>query len=256
MTAADAYGPDVARIYDLIVYGRADVEVEGAEWDFLRSTLDSCSAREVLDIGCGAGRHLLPLARAGFQVTGLDNSQGMIDECRRRLDEHGLDAELVCGDMTRMDRDACYDAVLAMDSVICYLPDAESIVAALAGMKRALRPGGLLVLDNHNFLALHDTFDQTAMEVVEADGVRISYSDSRWYDDFPSIFHVEIVAQVEESDGRQYEVRNEEVLKAMTTGEMLALVSRAGFDDVCLLSGYEPCPEQPLCSDRIIILAR
>jgi SAM-dependent methyltransferase len=256
MTQADPYGPEIARIYDLIVYGRTEVETEGAEWDFLKAALDAGSACDVLDVGCGTGRHLAPLARAGFRVTGLDISQGMIDECRRRTVQHGLDVALLCGDIMHLERNACYDAVLAMDSVICYLPDADAIVTALTGMRRALRPGGLLVLDNHNFLALHDTFDRTATEVVQADGVRISYTDTRWYDDFPSIFHVEVVAQVQESDGRTYELRNEEVLRAMTSSETVALVRQAGFDDVRLLSGYEPCAEAPLCSDRIIVLAR
>ena len=44
----------------------------------------------ILDIGCGTGRHLIPLAQAGFHVTGIDSSNGMLSELQKKLPTAGI----------------------------------------------------------------------------------------------------------------------------------------------------------------------
>ncbi|HLK25621.1 MAG TPA: class I SAM-dependent methyltransferase, partial [Caulobacteraceae bacterium] len=44
----------------------------------------------VLDLACGVGRLLLPLARAGVDIDGCDLSGDMLDHCRRKADAEGL----------------------------------------------------------------------------------------------------------------------------------------------------------------------
>lgn len=253
----EPYQDRVARIYDWIVYGSDEAELGEDEWVFLRAAFDQAAGRpvrDVLDVGCGTGRHLLPLARAGYAVTALDNAPGMIAECRRRLDAEGLDAALRRADMADVDDREAFDAVLAMDSVITYLLDADDVVAVLRRFHAALRPGGLLVLDNHNLLHMWDTSDEPYHGEAGDEDVRISYVDRRWYDDFPSIFHVEIVAQVEEN-GETWEVVNEEVLKAMTADEVRHYLAAAGFADVRVLPGYELDAPPALTSERMVFLA-
>jgi SAM-dependent methyltransferase len=41
----------------------------------------------VLELGCGTGRILIPTARAGIDISGLDSSEGMLKVCRARLDK-------------------------------------------------------------------------------------------------------------------------------------------------------------------------
>ena len=47
-------------------------------------------AGPVLELGCGTGRALLPLARDGFAVTGVDLSPAMLALARRKIDQAGL----------------------------------------------------------------------------------------------------------------------------------------------------------------------
>jgi 2-polyprenyl-3-methyl-5-hydroxy-6-metoxy-1,4-benzoquinol methylase len=54
----------------------------------------------VLDAGCGYGRIALPLARAGYAVTGIDLAANLIDAARRTADAEGLTVELTVGSMT------------------------------------------------------------------------------------------------------------------------------------------------------------
>ena len=98
--------------------------------------------RSVLDLGCGTGRHLLPLASEGFQTTGLDHSPSAIAECRNRLDRLGLNARLQCANMTDIPLpDQPFDAVIAFNSI--YHGDAAQLSRIAQTLHAILRPGGV-----------------------------------------------------------------------------------------------------------------
>ena len=257
LSSSRPYSDEIARIYDLLVEGREDAEAEGQELEFLLWTLrDACprQVKDVLDAGCGTGRHLIPLLREGYRVAGLDNSAAMIEECRRKLDSRALSAELAVANLGGLDYDACFDAVLCMNSVICYLPDTDAIVGALRGFVRALRPGGMLLLDNCNFLAQWMTFGETYWNKREGERARIEFQERRWYDDFASIFHIEIEATVHEGE-RSYELRNRDDLRVMTVGEMTMHLKEAGFTAIAAYPSFDLSHADEPCGERMIFLA-
>jgi SAM-dependent methyltransferase len=100
----------------------------------------------VLDAGCGAGAYSLGLARRGYGVTGLDASEQLLHEARRRASEAGLAVEFVAGDIVALPELSRYDAVLCR-GVLNDLPDARSRRRAFASFARALKDGGVLVFD-------------------------------------------------------------------------------------------------------------
>lgn len=103
----------------------------------------------VLDLGCGAGRTTIGLARQGFQVTAIDLSRGLLAEARSRypdLDFREMDA-------TRLDfPDASFDAALfSYNGIDCIYPVAQR-VRCMAEVYRVLRPGGVFLLSSHNWI--------------------------------------------------------------------------------------------------------
>src|SRR3954451_21322737 len=82
-----------------------------ADVAFLRRHLAPPPGR-VLDVPCGAGRHALALARAGYRVTGIDLSEDAVS--RAGTAGEGLSAEFRQGDMRSLDLDARFDAVLCL----------------------------------------------------------------------------------------------------------------------------------------------
>lgn len=108
------------------------------------------SGSPVLDVGCGTGRVLLPLARAGLAVTGLDISEAMLARARAHLaaePEHQARVRLVQGDV----RTFCLDerfglAFMALNSFL-HMTNLADQRAALGCMVAHLQPGGLLLLD-------------------------------------------------------------------------------------------------------------
>lgn len=124
--------------------------------------LKNNGAETILDLGCGSGRHVVYLARAGFSVYGLDNSPEGIQIGRQWLAEEGLEADLRLGSMT--DRlpfdDSFFDAVISVQ--VIHHARIMSIRFIVQEIGRVLTKGGLVfvtvpTLRNQGVLSL-DTF--------------------------------------------------------------------------------------------------
>ncbi|MEO6651160.1 MAG: methyltransferase domain-containing protein [Ilumatobacteraceae bacterium] len=116
----------------------------GQEVDFLIAALDLAPGMRVIDVGCGPGRHAYALAERGIEVLGIDVSQRFVD-----LAESGAPPGAT---FRRLDaRDLPFDG--EFDVAICLCQGAFGLMTAdghdetvLAGIARALRPGGRLAL--------------------------------------------------------------------------------------------------------------
>ncbi len=114
----------------------------------------------VLEVACGAGRDMAWLEGLGFRVTGVDLSQGMLAEARRRAK-----GPLLQMDMRRLGfGDHRFQGVWASASLL-HLPAAEA-PRALAEMRRVLVPQGIL------FLAIQEGAGEGWEKVPYADGER------------------------------------------------------------------------------------
>jgi SAM-dependent methyltransferase len=251
------YDPEYARLYNWLVHGEAEPEATPEEIEFLEWAFRDLARRpvsEVLDAGCGQGRVLLPLLRKGYRVTGLDNSEEMLAACRERLAREGLEARLIRESMDRLDADQAFDALIAMDSVICYALAPAAMQDVLGRFHRALRPGGLLVLDNWNMLGNWPLLGK-AQTFSFADGdIRIRGEERNRYESFRSIWRIECTAVVQEN-GQRYRFRNEETLRALTPAEMQACLREAGFERVAAYPDYHREPEAASEPEQIQFVA-
>lgn len=103
----------------------------------------------VLELGCGTGRVALHLARAGFLVTGLDTSLGMLTIAREKIARAGLKkrVRLVEADLTDFALDERFAMVtLAINTFMHFLTVADQ-VRVLTVARRHLQPDGLLIVD-------------------------------------------------------------------------------------------------------------
>ena len=101
----------------------------------------------VLDLGCGPGRHALPLARAGLDVTAMDTSEYLLDDLRRRAEEERLQIDIRCEDMREFARPGSFDAVFVMWTTFGYFEDEADHDRVLENIFDSLKPGGVVVLD-------------------------------------------------------------------------------------------------------------
>ncbi|HYY74462.1 MAG TPA: methyltransferase domain-containing protein [Solirubrobacterales bacterium] len=100
----------------------------------------------VLDVGCGTGAIAARLASAGYEVVGLDPSQGMLDVMRDRAPE----VRAVHGSATEMPLDdGEFDLSLAV-ATMHHIARPDAVRRALSEMVRVVRPGGRILVWDHN----------------------------------------------------------------------------------------------------------
>src|SRR5690349_19685316 len=94
-----------------------------------------------LDVGCGEGRFCRMLAGRGIRTVGIDPTEALVDEARRRDPE----GDYRIGRAERLDfPDASFDLVVSYLSLI----DIPDLAPAIAEMARVLRPSGSLLIAN------------------------------------------------------------------------------------------------------------
>lgn len=105
--------------------------------------LGPIEGKRLLDAGCGDGVYSVEAARRGARVTGLDLSEDMLNEARKRSHAAGVTVDWQPGDVLRLPYpDGSFDIVAAI-TLLCLVPDPG---AAISEMTRVLAPGGRLVL--------------------------------------------------------------------------------------------------------------
>ena len=116
------------------------------------------AGRRLLDAGCGTGKSSEPMLRLGYDVTGCDASQAMLDRARERVGDR---ARLVLADLTDLPVLGRFDLAFCLNDVCNYLTDESALRAALRGLAANLAPGGLLVMDANTVHAFRTVFAST-----------------------------------------------------------------------------------------------
>lgn len=108
--------------------------------------LEHCPRGEVLDVGCGTGLLATRLAGAGYGVTGVDPSEGMLEVLRARTPE----VDAVRGSGTSLPlADDTFDLVLSV-AVMHHIADSEAVRQTLSEMVRVAKPSGRILVWDHN----------------------------------------------------------------------------------------------------------
>ena len=164
----------------------------------------------LVDLGCGRGRHTIPLSLKGYRVTGVDLSDVMLNLARERAIRERATVEWAREDMRTFVRPGAFDACLSLFTSFGYFCDEEN-QGVLMNVARSLKESGVFLLDLRNArkglsgenidrtipvpsgsLSLRVRFDRTTRRaraehtLVRPDGIRIS-----------SIFDVRIYSEEE-----------------------------------------------------------
>jgi SAM-dependent methyltransferase len=144
-----------ARLYDLMF-------PRGPSVDFYLAEARREGGR-VLELACGTGNVLLPIASDGHPCVGLDLSPDMLAEAQRKAKELGVQVEWMQGDMRSFDLDRRFDLVFIAGNSLLHLHETEDLVSCFRSVRRHLASGGRFVFD---------VFNPSVRLLAEADGVR------------------------------------------------------------------------------------
>ncbi len=102
---------------------------------------------KLINYGCGTGRHDIELAKMGYECTGLDMSQMMIELAREQANDLGIEIEFSVGDIRKFRSNRKYDGVISLFHVMSYQNKNNDVLNAFRSARSALRSGGLFLFD-------------------------------------------------------------------------------------------------------------
>lgn len=134
----------------LRVYAHRNEAAARAEADFIMAQTPPEARGRILDIACGAGRHLVWLGCRAELVVGVDRSSELLAEAVIRLGSLASQAKLVCADMRHLPFEAEFTCVTLLFTSFGYFPTDQENVAVIQQACRVLRTGGVFWLDYIN----------------------------------------------------------------------------------------------------------
>jgi SAM-dependent methyltransferase len=262
-TSHDTSGYDrehVAEFYDFIVPYRERRDVQ-----FFVDEAKAC-AGEVLEIGCGTGRVLLPTARAGVRITGLDASAAMLEECRRSVakepDEVRARISLHTGDMRSFNLGRRFDLVTLPFRPFQHLVDVPEQTGCLRCIHSHLNAGGKLVLDVFNpsldylTCSLEETLG-TEPEFTMPDGRRVLRTRRALSRDIArQVNEVELAYRVTKTNGEVEHFAHVFPMRYYFRYEIEHLLARCGFELQDVYSDYDRTPFGGKYPGEILCIAR
>jgi SAM-dependent methyltransferase len=215
----------------------------------------------VLELMCGSGRLLLPLARAGLQLAGVDVSAAMLGLARERLAAANLSerVQLLQADIRERAPGGPFGlAIVALNSFM-HLADAGEQLAALEHIHAALRPGGLLAIDlfNPDLRSLAEQRGALALDksFALADGTRVQKFVAQHTDVATQTSHVTFIYDEIDAEGLVRRATLPFTMRWLYRYELEHLLARAGFVLEALYGSYE-LDEYSSESELLLAVAR
>lgn len=219
----------MAEFYDLLHMGLPDVE---AYVSFGRRY-----GPGILELGSGSGRILIPLARAGFEVTGIDRSDDMMARLKAKMAYEPCSVQSRLrnkkADITCFDLHTSFDLIIAPCNLFNHLPEPDQVRKTLTCVKGHLKDSGTFIVDfsipNVEFMASVNGRERVFEFIHPIRGTRIVDRFTVHYDFVKQLQREHIV--VEEYDGKTL-LQRAECRQTMTyyfPRELRILIEGAGL---------------------------
>lgn len=108
------------------------------------------SGGPVLELACGSGQLLVPVAQTGLRAAGLDVSETMLSAASKRASEAGATMSLVQGDMRSFDLRERFALIFLARNSLLHLASLEDLLCCFECVRRHLLPGGAFAFDVFN----------------------------------------------------------------------------------------------------------
>jgi len=213
----------------------------------------------VLEAMCGTGRVLIPLARAGIDVTGTDSSDVMLAAAQEKLDAETTEvrahASIVNADVRDMDLGQKFRLIIVAFSSINHLLEPQDQDMAMACLKRHLEQEGALAIAS--FIPHTDRYQSESLDKeMELENGDFLGRFSRFEVEPESgLLGVHYRWEVERQGRIIKEVKSDFQLKLLRPNQLKALLEGAGLEVFERYGGYRGEPLDPK-GDIVVFVAR
>ena len=120
------------------------------DWYFYKRWLPENKDARILELCCGTGRLTLPIAKEGYDITGIDYTPSMLAQAKIKASEVGLEISFIEADIRTLDLQNKYDLIFIPFNSIHHLYLNEDLFKAFNTVKKHLKTGGRFLLDCFN----------------------------------------------------------------------------------------------------------
>lgn len=210
----------------------------------------------VLELGCGTGRILIPIAQAGVEITGLDASPAMLEICRQRLATEHLTAATVLGDMRSFDLGRPFALITIPFRPFQHLLDPPEQIACLECVRRHLAPEGRFIFDVYDprldMLMREDGEEFVDFDFTGSDGRAMRRLVKRLSHDRPrQVVHMELIFVDLQTNERRATAPL--TMRYFFRYEVEHLLARCGFEVLEVLGDFDGSPVGAVARELIFV---
>lgn len=239
-----------ASVYDTFM---DDVPYE--EWaEYLSGLLKENGMKDglVLDLGCGTGTLTEILAKKGYDMIGVDNSEDMLEIAKDKQEQSGLDILYLLQDMREFELFGTVKAVVSICDSVNYVIEEEELRTVFELVNNYLDPGGVFIFD---FNTVHKYRDILGEQTIAENREEGSFIWDNYYDEEEGINEYDLTLFIGEGDGLYRKYEETHYQKAYSLDAIVRLIEQSGLTFVTAYDAFtRNRPDEN--SERIYVIAR
>ncbi len=209
----------------------------------------------VLDAACGTGKLTLPLAKAGYAVTGADASEDMLGLASEKARKAGLNIPFICQRLEELSVHRPQDAIVCACDGVNYLASEEEVKAFFSAAQNALTANGLLQFDVSSRYKLRYVLGGRIYG-DDLEDVACLWQNS--YDERSHLLAIDLTLFVKNKggNGKSFErFRERHIQRAHTAGELVLWMRQCGLEPLGVY-GFLTAEKPARNAERIQFAAR
>ena len=239
-----------AQVYDLFMN---DVPYE--DWaDYIESLLKDYGVPDglVLELGCGTGSITEALAKRGYDMIGVDNSEDMLEIALDKKVESGQDILYLFQDMREFELYGTVRAVVSVCDSMNYITREEDLLTVFRLVNNYLDPGGVFIFDLNTLYKYREIMGAST---IAEDRPQSSFIWDNYFDEESGINEYDLAIFIPEKENLYRKYEETHYQRGYELEKIKALLEQAGL---AFVDAYDAFTRQPpkADSERIYVIAK
>jgi ubiquinone/menaquinone biosynthesis C-methylase UbiE len=159
--------------------------------EFYKKWLPKEKDAKILELCCGTGRLTIPIAKAGYDITGVDFTISMLEHAKIKTKNEGLEIDFIEADIRTLNIPEQYDFIFIPFNSIHHLYQNEDLFKTFEVVKKHLKKDGLFIFDCYNpnieYIVEASKDTNKIAEYITKDGRKIIIKQNMQYENATQI---------------------------------------------------------------------
>lgn len=206
----------------------------------------------VLDLGCGTGSITELMAKEGYDMIGIDNSEEMLSIAMEKREKSGYNILYLCQDMREFELYGTVRAIISICDSVNYIMEEDELLEVFKLVNNYLDPGGIFIFDLNTLYKYSNIMGDT---VIAENRDNCSFIWENYYYEAERINEYDLSIFIKEKDNLYRKYEETHLQRAYELTVIQKLLERAGLEFVSAYDAFTNKPPKAE-SERIYIVAR